>query len=699
MKGDVVQVLQLSSDAFRRGDYVEARRLAVEAADLCRVLGEPWSEAYAVHLQGRTFHETGELDAARALYDAALRLSRESRYESGIAAATYEKARIDADRREFARAEEGFRQALKFYAAKRDLANLEAAIGSLSGLALNALDSIDEFVPAVERDGPPVGTAEAYLWVRAHAIMAELGREGSFYRRRLIQRAMVWHNAAPSVSEYALQEVRRTAAFGDDQFADKVAEILLSRGSEERLTAAIPTPVVSAPRAPLPFQTPEAAAPDISRLLAFLDGDASPAWVYRGQTKEYVAPLLPSAFRAVIGANGSCHDDTSELFQHSLRKVGTKFYGEYNERFRARLSGAFETIPGPEREEAARVYEELLRGKVAHHHDLQLQQGQSPTWDEAAREVLSQSELGLFERYKAAWQPLIDSYHRRCVRHAFFRLFGYFLGTTVAQQYGLASEGLDVTGDPTVAAFFATHDSATDYRAIEKSGTGIVYRIPYPGTDVRARKVNDYGYYTLPSVIDVEDVLYRFERPGLDMESAIHCFECFCGAVLLEGLADVDQFFVPEGALASSRIRRQRAFIILPDELREDVEGRGPGPGGIVFPKYRYIEDLAARRDVQKFYFRHGGLLPEAARLTREDLWPRDDRLLAMIVALMTAVYPLGAFIPEIMPGRLELIDAGYEPSEFLGLCKQLSARHHMVMYDYQASRAANLGAIPMKRL
>lgn len=282
MQEEIVQVLQIASDAFRQGDYVKARRLAIKAADLCVIHDEPWAEVYAVQLQGRTFHETGELDAARALYDTALGLARQSGYESGIAAATHEIARIDADRREFTRAERGFRYALKFYAAKRDVPNLEAAINSLSALARDVLNAIDEFIPAVERDGAPVGTAETYLWVRAHAIMAELGHEGWFYRRRLIQRAMVWHNAAPSLSEYALQEVRRTAELSDDRFALKVVAILLGQRSEERLSAAIPAPVVKLLRAPLPFQTPEAAAPDIGRLLAFLQGDASPAWVYRG---------------------------------------------------------------------------------------------------------------------------------------------------------------------------------------------------------------------------------------------------------------------------------------------------------------------------------------------------------------------------------------------------------------------------------
>jgi hypothetical protein len=137
--------------------------------------------------------------------------------------------------------------------------------------------------------------------------------------------------------------------------------------------------------------------------------------------------------------------------------------------------------------------------------------------------------------------------------------------------------------------------------------------------------------------------------------------------------------------------------MILPDELRKDVEGRKPGHGGIVFPEFRYIEDLATRAGVQKFYFRQGGSLPPEARLKREDLWPRNDPILAMVVAMITAVYPLGMFVPDIMPVRLDLIDAGYGSGEFLELCQDLAARHRMVVYDEESYRAASFGAIPMR--
>jgi hypothetical protein len=234
---------------------------------------------------------------ALALYADALRLSRESGYESGIAAVAHEKARIDEARGEFVRAEEGFRYALKFYARIRDEANLEAAIRGLATLASHALEMVDEFVPAIEREGAPIGTAEQYLWVRAHAIMSEVGREGSFWRRRLIQRSMAWHGIAAGLSAYAVEEVRRTAPFGEEGFADRVAEILLSAGAGESVVApAMSAPTPATTSASLPFQTPDTAALGVGRLLAFLEEDRGGAWVYRGQTKEYPGPLLPLAF-------------------------------------------------------------------------------------------------------------------------------------------------------------------------------------------------------------------------------------------------------------------------------------------------------------------------------------------------------------------------------------------------------------------
>jgi hypothetical protein len=279
----------------------------------------------------------------------------------------------------------------------------------------------------------------------------------------------------------------------------------------------------------------------------------------------------------------------------------------------------------------------------------------------------------------------VDSYHRRCIRQSFLRPFGYFLGTTLAQQYGLSSEGLDVTKSLEVAAFFAAFESSSDFVSTPKAGTGVIYRFPYTAPDIRYHRINDYDYYSLPSIIDTEDVLYRFERRGLAIGDVLKCFEAYFGAVFLDGLQNTDLFFLPEGALANSRVTRQKALIILPDELRRDL------PSGTAF---RFVEDLAKRDGVEKYYFHHTGRSPESVKLQRQDLWPRDDPFVQIIVAILTAVYPLSAFLPDILPQRLDLIDAGYDHADFLQLCEKFAISHHMVLYDHDAMMATRSGTL-----
>ena len=60
---------------------------------------------------------------------------------------------------------------------------LEAALKSLGDMSLSALQFPDQVLPALQQDGMPAGSPDGFLWVRAHAIKAEVGREGGFYRR------------------------------------------------------------------------------------------------------------------------------------------------------------------------------------------------------------------------------------------------------------------------------------------------------------------------------------------------------------------------------------------------------------------------------------------------------------------------------------------------------------------------------------
>jgi hypothetical protein len=61
--------------------------------------------------------------------------------------------------------------------------------------------------------------------------------------------------------------------------------------------------------------------------------------------------------------------------------------------------------------------------------------------------------------------------------------FGRTIGNLFAQHYGLSSDVIGVTSDPTVAAFFATRD-APRYQQHAPGGLGVLYRFPHraPGS-------------------------------------------------------------------------------------------------------------------------------------------------------------------------------------------------------------------------
>jgi hypothetical protein len=193
----------------------------------------------------------------------------------------------------------------------------------------------------------------------------------------------------------------------------------------------------------------------------------------------------------------------------------------------------------------------------------------------------------------------------------------------------------------------------------------------------------------MPSIVDVEDVFYRFERPELEREEGLPCMRSFLIAALSYGVSRSDNLLLPRDFLSSSRVRQQQAVIVLPDEIREDLTDRDPGIDGIRFPKFRYIEDLKARPGVERFYFRHTGRWPDTVpRVTREQLWPRGDFLLEILVLLIAASYRLSMTFPR----RLDLIDGGYAQDEFLSYLKTLHAKYHELFIMPKEKIAASFG-------
>src|ERR1035441_1931540 len=118
---------------------------------------------------------------------------------------------------------------------------------------------------------------------------------------------------------------------------------------------------------------------------------------------------------------------------------------------------------------------------------------------------------------------------------------------------------------------------------------------------------------------------------------------------------------------------------------------RDPGVDGIRFPKYRYVEDIALREGVQKFFFLHTGDMPEGAdRITREELWPRDDLLLDVVVRIVLGTYRMRHNHPK----RPDLIDVGFDNEEFARFVSASYWRERPVFFTEYEKLGAQFGTL-----
>ena len=701
-------ILNNAYELYNTGELEKALTVANNCLDRCKNEADPILRIDALHLIGRINHDIEEYQQADRLYNKVLQLSEQYDYPAAFVSAVQGKSRLAESAYDLLEAEAGFRFALDYYAAIEHMSNMTVAINGLRRVAEMLMlfsrgpNEAIEFIKSLHSDylSHENDTGYEFLEIRSLALygIATIPQHRD-YLANLVQKAFKLKAHLSQLSDLSLYEAEYISQFTDDNHIAVIRDHLKNQKRVElRKEPFKPKISIIEHNDSNPFCAPERAAENIDVLYSFLKNkDQHGNYVYRGQTKEYPKPLLPSAFRDILDSKyGIEYKDTSftKYKEFNLRGCGSYFVGEYNKCFKS-YSNPIKHLeiagrPKNELELAYKIYDNILNDT-----DILVAQQNSQSyvqWRDAIQRVLSNDDFEIFLSNQDQWMVLINNYHKRLYRTgSFFQLFGYALGTTFAQQYGLSSEVLDATKSIDVACFFATHNSQ-DFQTLQSDGIGIIYRFPYEPSDIVSSHLSEYNYYNMPSIVDLQDIMYRFEKPGLNKEDSIKCFEYYFGAVFTKAFNDLDLLFLPEGFFETTRVSKQKAVIIFPDEIREDLPDREPGIDGIVYPKYRYIENLSTRKDVEEFYFRHNGTIPaEAKYLRREYLWPRDDDLLQFVVSIMMAQYPL---ISSAKPQRLDLIDGGYEQVQFNDYCVDLSQRYRISLFDGYSKLSSSFGTI-----
>jgi FRG domain. len=427
-------------------------------------------------------------------------------------------------------------------------------------------------------------------------------------------------------------------------------------------------------------------AKDIHELLDFLKSEEHDIpYVYRGQIKEYNSPLVPSMYRRCLSYSDQAIDNHDPLYERcSLKKIGKKYYGDYVKKFfDYKIEKIYGNCTSNERMEILNsVYEKALKSPAL----LFAQQRNRLLYNyignrlDIIKSILSREEWQLFDLYKGRWMPLINDYDRRIIRiFGFFKPLGFLLGTALAQQYGFSSEGLDATKSIDVACFFATHSSEDDYVRTLDEGIGIIYRLPYQNVYAPRDGGFQYNFYSPHSLVDIDAIFEQMAEDAGDIDNFYKAFETFYTNKMTGKDADYNLIKIPVHAYQNSRIFRQKAVIILPDEIREDLESSEWSIIGNKLPQYQFIEDLSCRDGLEKFYFRHSK--DNELELNREYLWPREDPVLSQVIWIISAICQRSfSKDKHFIMHRLDLIDGAYNPGEFLTMCQNIALKNFITI-------------------
>ncbi|MBU0984253.1 MAG: FRG domain-containing protein [candidate division Zixibacteria bacterium] len=303
---------------------------------------------------------------------------------------------------------------------------------------------------------------------------------------------------------------------------------------------------------------------DLCSLLAWLLQHHTDGFVYRGQTRIWPGPLVPSIHRGCVASEPT----VGFAPHHRLRSVGCQFH---------------ELTPKP-----------------------------------PGREQPISAKRMEFMRY-------------------LIQLFGYPFGNILSQQCGLTSEGLDVTHDPMVAAFFAIFDFQLN--EFVEEGTGVIYRIPIDVDETFQNDISKTSFYNTSSCVSAIASLLRLNRCAT-WEEAAKSFLDYCVEFNASDPSQparkrpLDKLALPLNELILSRVVQQRAGLHFPDMVLPRFykalnipppDGKADWDGPVL------IEDVATRQGVDCFSFEHSPKNRFKVLRSPQVLFPSEDPFKAML--------------------------------------------------------------------
>jgi hypothetical protein len=275
-----------------------------------------------------------------------------------------------------------------------------------------------------------------------------------------------------------------------------------------------------------------------------------------------------------------------------------------------------------------------------------------------------------FEHRLSLWHRVITAQHKGLLRlNGANQFFGFRVGQTLAQHYIESSEFLDATRSPTVAAFFANHPATVDCgrqnglpQAVANE-IGIIYRFLAPIANLPP---SQFDYYSAPAYVDAVAIAKTLEESRLEGQACWSPDDFVFHYKMTGGDRDWKLLALPNGSVSGTRIGRQEAAFVVPDEIHDEMRDPHTGHQDV---RYQSIEDLSARNGVERFYFLRGqtGLGDKA--ISEGYLWPSDEEGEQTLVELFHTMVDA----EDIIRRRKIIIGRVFEPEHWY------PARHDLI--------------------
>jgi hypothetical protein len=123
---------------------------------------------------------------------------------------------------------------------------------------------------------------------------------------------------------------------------------------------------------------------------------------------------------------------------------------------------------------------------------------------------------------------------------------------------------------------------------------------------------------------------------------------------------------LPPGSVAVSRIGRQEAAFVIPDEIHLETRDRNTGHQDV---SYQAIEDISSRSDVERFYFLRGQTDLGDRTISERYLWPSEEEGEQAFVQLFHVMVEAEL----VVRNRVKVVGAVFEPDMWY------PARHDLI--------------------